>query len=208
MKNFVLPLLLCLALSIGPSLANDSAESRAFLIDRSKHYVYLKFDHVGEREPLSQDELSKGLWLRLVNNCRIPIVVAIFDTGPDNRGVGVFDEVVPILNKRLLPVSDLPDQRKTQTEPAEPTQEEPPEGYSPPDFISTTIIPPRRDLLFSVPLNHVGPTWYLQIRFYFALPGDGYGTGPYSVVSFDWQDIPEKFRQPDSSPASARPTMP
>ena len=82
--------------------------------------------------------------------------------------------------------------------------EEPPKGYFAPDVISTTIIPPGKDLLFSVPLNHVSPAWYLQVRFYFALPGEGYGTGPYSVVSFDWQDVPEKFRDPLSLKPTTR----
>jgi hypothetical protein len=205
MKTLFLALFLCIALSIAPSGANDGPKKPDFLIDPSKDYVYLKFDHVGDREPLTPDEPTKGLWLRLVNNCRIPIVVAIFDTGTVNAGVGVFDEVVPLAAKRPLPVFHLPGRAKSEPKPA-PVQEEPPEGYSPPDVFSTTIISPRENLLFSVPLNHIGPSWYLQIRFYFELPGGGYGSGPYSVVSFDWQDIPEKFRAPGAAPVSSEPT--
>jgi hypothetical protein len=43
---------------------------------------------------------------------------------------------------------------------------EPPRGYSVPEMISTTIIASGENLLFSVPLDHVGPSWYVQIRFY------------------------------------------
>ena len=88
MKTFVLAFLLCLTLSIILSYGSDvGPKTGGFLIDPSKHYVYLKFDHVGDRHPLSRDEASKGLWLRLVNNCRIPIVVAIFNTGTADPGV-------------------------------------------------------------------------------------------------------------------------
>ncbi len=202
MKTLILALFLCIALSIAPPGANDGPKKPDFLIDPSKHYAYLKFDHVGDREPLSPDEPTKGLWLRFVNNCRLPIVVAIFDVGADNLGVGVFDEVIPATGK--LPIVDYGGPIKPK--PKAPPQEEPPKGYVAPDVISTTIIPPGKDLLFSVPLNHVGPAWYLQVRFYFALPGEGYGTGPYSAVSFDWQDVPEKFREPRPVLDSPKPT--
>lgn len=202
MKTLFITLFLCVAVLSAPSSASDGPGKAAFLIDPSRHYAYLKFDRIGDREPLSPDEPTKGLWLRFVNNCRLPIVVAIFDAGADNLGVGVFDEVIPVTGK--LPIIDYGGPIKPK--PNAPPQEEPPKGYFAPDVISTTIIPPRKDLLFSVPLNHVGPAWYLQVRFYFALPGEGYGTGPYSVVSFDWQDIPEKFRQLNSHSAPHKPT--
>ena len=196
MKTNLFALLLCIGFLTASSRAENTPKKRGFLIDPSKDYVYLKFDHVGDREPLSTDEPTKGLWLRFVNNCRLQIVVAIFDAGADNLGVGVFDEVIPTTGK--LPIVDYGG--PTKPKPRAPPQEEPPKGYFAPDVISTTIISPGKDLLFSVPLNHVGPAWYLQVRFYFALPGEGYGTGPYSVVSFYWQGIPEEFRRAGGSP--------
>src|SRR5712692_3054608 len=98
MKTLLSVLFFCIALSNTPSRAKDTRTRPDFVIDPSKHYVYLKFDHVGDREPLSADEPSKGLWLRLVNNCRLPITVATFNTenpGPD-PGIGVYDEVVKV----------------------------------------------------------------------------------------------------------------
>jgi hypothetical protein len=161
---------------------------------------------VGEREPLSPDEPSKGLWLRFVNNCRLPIIVAIFNTENTKRepGVGVYDEVVARPQKGPIVHFDIPG--KTQARPAAPPEQAPPEGYALPHVFSTTAISPGENLLFNLPLNHVGPSWALQIRFYLALPGEGYGTGPYSVVSFDWQDVPEKFRETEFVPAPAKPT--
>lgn len=207
MKTSLLALFVGMGLLLDPSLADEGSKKADFLIDQSKHYVYLKFDHIADREPLTPDEPRRGLWLRLVNNCRIPILVAILDTGPENPGVGVFDEVVPVVLNGAVPVLSLPHpKRGAPSKPASRSQEEPPKGYSPPDVFSTTTISPGEDLLFNLPLNHVGPSWYLQVRFYFQLPGEGYGSGPYSVVSFDWQDIPEGLRQPESARVPPRPT--
>jgi len=43
----------------------------AFIVDASKPYVYLAFDHAGRREPAREGESPQGLWLRLINNCRV-----------------------------------------------------------------------------------------------------------------------------------------
>jgi hypothetical protein len=194
MKTFFLSLLMCsTVLTVVPHV-DDGRTKHDFLIDKSKAYVYLTFDHVGHREPLSADEPDKGLWLRLVNNCQVPITVATFNTenpGHD-RGIGVYDEVVSVAGKGHLPILHFPGKHENPPKTAQP-QEDPPEGYSLTDVFSTTTISPGDELLFNVPRNHVGPSWYLQIRFYLALPGEGYGDGPYSVVSFDGQDIPKQL---------------
>jgi hypothetical protein len=207
MKNFVLALFLCMAVSSAPSAVDARPKTGDFLIDPSKHYVYLKFDHVGDRKPLAPNETTKGLWLRLVNNCQIPITVAIFNTenaGPDH-GVGIYDEVVPLGIKGLTVRFGGPAENRPKPT-ALSKEASPPPGYPLPDVFSTTTISPGESLLFNLPLNHVGPSWSLQIRFYLELPGDSYGTGPYSVVSFDWQDVPEKFREPGPVPVSPKPT--
>ncbi len=48
-----------------------------FLLDGSRPYAYLQFDHVGVRKPIEAGEGSEGLWLRIVNNCVVPIAVGI-----------------------------------------------------------------------------------------------------------------------------------
>jgi hypothetical protein len=71
-------------------LASAQVRTRDFLIDPSKDYVYLEFDHLGSRERIGGDEVSQGLWIRLVNNCRVPVVVAMFNPGTDDPGPGIY----------------------------------------------------------------------------------------------------------------------
>ena len=71
-------------------LASAQVRTPDFLIDPSKDYVYLEFDHLGSRERIGGDEVSQGLWIRLVNNCRVPVVVAMFNPGTDDPGSEIY----------------------------------------------------------------------------------------------------------------------
>ena len=173
-------------------LASGQVQTTDFLIDPSKDYVYLKFDHVGRRERLEGDEISQGLWMRLVNNCRLPVIVATFNPGTNDPGVGIYDVVVPIMVKG--PTLHLERGKNGQHGPSRISRTKVPKGYSLPDTFSTASISPGESILFSVPANHISPSWSLEIRFYLAPPATHYGSGPYSVLSFDWIDIPEQFR--------------
>jgi hypothetical protein len=188
MKKFIV---LCGVL-LTSLLAPGQMKTADFLVDPSKDYVYLKFDHAGSRERLAGDEVSQGLWMRLVNNCRLPVVVATFNPGTNDPGVGIYDMVVPMVAKgpTLRLGSDKNGQRGASRIPSGKV----PKGYSLPDTFSTASISSGESLLFSVPANHVGPSWSFEIRFYLELPGTHYGSGPYSVLSFDLVDIPEQFR--------------
>jgi hypothetical protein len=81
-----------------------------FVVDKSKPYVYLRFDHVGPRKPVQDGEGNVGLWIRVVNNCRIPIVLQSFSMPPGTAGVGLFDEVVE--NEPTLQVFSTPQEGK------------------------------------------------------------------------------------------------
>jgi hypothetical protein len=154
-----------MATLISPILAGQDT-TQGFVLDATKSYVYLKFDHVADRKPISSNEYPKGLWLRLVNNCRIPIIMATFDPGTGDSGVGLYDEVVPIRAPKIELHLGPPE----QSHHARVHKPTPPEGYSAEAF-STEIIAPGGDLLFSVPLNHVSPSWYLLIMFNLDVPG-------------------------------------
>jgi hypothetical protein len=154
-----------------------------FVIDESKPYVYLKFDHIGSREPANSEESTKGLWLRLVNNCNLPIKISVFDVGTRNAGVGVNFEVV---------------RRAGWIDPESADHQKMPLGYSV-DIGMTKRIPPKGDLLLSVPTETVAKDWYIRVRFDFDLPAPKGRYHPYSVVDFTWNEIPERFTQGDPS---------
>ncbi len=175
--------LLVSAISLG---AQDVMQK--FVINPDKPYVYLKFDHIGKRKPLNRHEPDTGLWLRMENNCKVPIIVQVFDPGTGDPGVGVYDEVIPLdLNAPPLGRGIRPGEKPFPETP----QERPPKGYSPQEIVNTETIDPQHDLLFSVPINHVGHSWYFQVQFFL---GSEYGYGPRSLLDFAWVDIPEKFR--------------
>jgi hypothetical protein len=96
------------------ALAQDLSVKN-FTIDPTKPYVYLKFDHIGTRVPVQGDEGNTGLWLRVVNNCRIPIVFDGFPPPAGDPDVGLMDEVVaeePILTILSSPAQVKEDQKK------------------------------------------------------------------------------------------------
>jgi hypothetical protein len=63
MKQVLIVLVFCLGM-------NASAQDKgvqSFVLDQTKPYVYLKFDHIGSRTPVRDGEGNTGIWLRVVN---------------------------------------------------------------------------------------------------------------------------------------------
>jgi hypothetical protein len=179
-----------------PQLAAQPSNN-GFLIDASMPFVQIIFDHAGNRRPLSEFEPPFGLWLRLKNNSRIPIRVVTFQPGTSDPGVGVADEVMAIKSSEMVMRS--PDEAG-QSSTARITAGK---GYSR-DVGSPATIAPRESVLFSVPLNHVGPTWFLRIQFEFDLPPVKFGRQPYAYVDFTWSDVPPTVRQLWTPPPQVR----
>ncbi len=152
-------------------------------LDTTKPFVYIDFDHTGPREPLEPDEPSRGLWLRLVNNSVFPIIVRAHDSLTDPVMTILEDVITPQM--RMIPKSGLPDYGPM------------PRGYATgSDVTSLLTINPGKGVLFSVPVNHVGPAWFLQVSFQFDLPPTEHGAAqPVCYAGFTWDDIPEKFRE-------------
>jgi hypothetical protein len=130
------------------SLSVAQVTPARFVIDESQPYVYLKFDHIGSREPANSEESTKGLWLRLVNNCNLPIKISVFDVGTHNAGVGVNFDVV---------------RRAGWIDPESADHQKMPLGYSV-DIGMTRRIPPKEDLLLSVPAEAVTKNWFISKR--------------------------------------------
>lgn len=146
-----------------------------FVIDKNKPYVYIAFDHDGK---LLRGASPAHFWLRLVNNCRIPIEVRSFGFDGPDAGPG--------LNYEVVPSSD-----GTANDGAlnEPQLKRIPRGFS---FHvgSLAVIEPGDFLVFRVPREHVGKKWHLEVKFDLVLSTPKSGIEPRSVVGFFWDDLP------------------
>jgi hypothetical protein len=163
-------------------------------LDATKPFVYIEFDHTGPREPLRPDEVARGLWLRLVNNSALPIIVRGHSSIADPDMTILEDVITPQM--RMIPKSGLPDYGPM------------PRGYATgSDVTSLLTINPGKGVLFSVPVNHVAPGWFLQVSFQFDLPPTEHGAAqPVCYAAFAWDDIPEKSREPGRVSVSPKPT--
>jgi hypothetical protein len=166
--------------------ASSQSQVNALAIDPEKPFVFVSFDRVG-RPPLAPGNgQSDLLWLRIRNNSRVPIEVNAVDPEADAGGVEVMHEIVKAAD--LQGYSSGPPNSSTGWISA-------PEHYSPIDVATTVRIEPGKDLRFSVPLNHVGPSWYFRLTFQFALPSVRSGRQPQGVVDFEWSDVPTGERK-------------
>jgi len=162
--------------------------------DTAKPFVYIEFDHSGPREPLRPDEPSRGLWLRLVNNSVLPIIVRAHSSITDPDMTILEDVITPQM--RMIPKSGLPDYGPM------------PNGYATAAHVASLLtINPGKGVLFSVPVNHVAPGWFLQVPFQFDLPPVKDGAAqPVCYAGFTWDDIPDRSREQGPVPVSPKPT--
>ncbi len=99
------------------------ANLNSFVLDTTKPYVYLAFDHAGARKPVSPGESAEGIWIRFVNNCNQPVTIGTFDPGNGEEGVGVLYDVVPIPISGSGGIPSLPGDTEYRPQKA-------PEGYA------------------------------------------------------------------------------
>jgi hypothetical protein len=184
-----------------------------FVINRNRPFVYLKIDHVGQGEPRSEDEPDTRVWLRLTNNCRVPIIVRTFGVpeGSPKYEQGVMYEVVanpPVFGgmQVYMPGPSTPHQPHGVTEPKEqsaPTQtesDETPSGYM---FHvgSFQSLAPGEQVLFSVPANHFDTRWHIEIPIKFDLPkgkdsrDESIGGLPKMAVDYSLWDLSPQVRK-------------
>jgi hypothetical protein len=77
-RNLLVLVLLVAANTQGQAAGTTSAPTEAagtFRLKPALPFVYLEFDHVGEGKKGFENEPATRIWLRLVNNCRLPIVL-------------------------------------------------------------------------------------------------------------------------------------
>jgi hypothetical protein len=202
----------------------ENQDKASFLIDQSKPYLYLLVEQIIVRNPLRPEEPKVGLALRLVNNSRLSIVLMgskpSSEGSSDARWIA--DEVVPDKpstgtestaagvgyrkgQEGLTDIFRSPNDVEAEVRGAEAKAKAPesapshvrPQGYNQsfqpgPAFLN--VIPPGGEVSFSLPSDHVSPTWHLEIPFRFALTHRDGLRQPYSYVALFWDDIPEADR--------------
>ena len=166
-------------------------------INPAKPPVFVSFDHI-VRPPLSRRDIDSDLlFLRIKNNSRtrIQVLASASEAGAD--GLELVHEIVQASSLRGYAGLG------NASGPGKPASGwvSPPEHYSPVDVAATVDIQPNTDLLFSVPLNHVGPSWGLQLTFQFVLHKVR-GHQPQAIVDFTWADVPIKERSAWKSDSS------
>ena len=151
-------LLCCLLIGLERSM------SAQLVIDYTKPYVYIVFDH---RSPTR-------LWLRLVNNSRLPIRVRTYSRGDRGEEVGINYAVL------LTPDGKLKYMNSNSEVPSGHVQ----------DVSSSDLVLSGRNLLFTVPASDVTEYWYIDTSFRFDLPRNMRGNDPVLHVIFSQQQIP------------------
>jgi hypothetical protein len=190
MKILVLLLAFSVLPLLGQNMRQDQMDAQTrFVIDPSKPYVYLEVDHVGPRTPKGKGEPEVGIWLRLRNNSRLPIIVSTFGGPPGSPDCGVMDEVVR--NPTMEGAATIKSMADLSAPPKQASGEEPPVGYMS-DVRTATSVPPGGQIAFSVPISHVGPNWHFEIPFRFDLQRRQSGREPVSFVAFYQSDLPSK----------------
>ncbi len=177
-----------LLISFGAFAADGSANN--FVIDGSRPYAYLAFDHIGPRKPTQANDSNVGLWLRIVNNSRVPVVVSTFGLTTGDPGTGVYYEVIPDV---IAKVSEGVTVGETGTDcPSRPAGM--PNGLPGAELQSATVISPGRDLLFGVSRNSVGPEWFVRVKCALKVGSNDTGPGPYTELDFFEHQIPSGVR--------------
>ncbi len=193
----LLTLLLCSASLRLPA----QSTATGFVIDPNRPYVYLKFDHIGPGIPRWEGEPSERIWLRLTNNCRIPVIVYTYPApdGSPKEEQGVMDRVVANTEIWGIGHAVTSDGTEVPKPLTKPRADEMPHDYWF-EVGSFQRIPPGKALFFSVPLNHVEERWHFEIPFSFGLPkgtrlrDPDIGGLPEMFISYSIGDIPPEQR--------------
>jgi hypothetical protein len=174
---------------VGPS---SKPQSAAFAIDREKPFAYIEFIKMDRRKALP-GEPDTVLWLRFVNNCRVPIGIKTMGTGDDLR---VEHEVVYTEEMGLIAFRD-----GKRVSPEKMPRSEMPKGYSF-ELPDLKVIQPGDDFRFSIPTNHVSKDWYILLPFEFMLEGSPtYLRQPSMEVSFSLYDLPPEIGEKIPKPS-------
>jgi hypothetical protein len=194
---------------LSPAQPRPSADASAFVIDDSRPYVYLLFDHSGKGVRSADGDSDSRFWFRLINNCQVPIKVRTSGV-PKGRPVGEIGIIYEVVENRNRGVEITSTAISTGTDKPLPPQTN--ENRSLPipignvaNLSSAHAIPPKGSLLFSIPANHLSSKWHIEIPYTFATPpGKGpraeeVGGEPIMVLLYEVWNLPNYARrEPDT----------
>jgi hypothetical protein len=179
--------------------------NNGFVIDENKPFVYVRFDHTGPGIPRDEAEPATRIWFRLVNNCRVPIVVTangVPDESPKEE-VGLRYQIVanPPVYGRVSAIYRDASGKISEGHKADDSPDTYEQTAATPrndlvDVASFISIGPGEQILFSMPVNHLGKHWHVEIPFEFELPRgkgsreDTTGGTPLMRVDYGLYDLP------------------
>lgn len=155
--------------------------------------VVLHYQRTGPRAPAFSDESSKGLWLTLQNNMKVPIYVRGFDTGDRGGGLALLHEVVPKISASLQEAG-IPRGGVQSTAENRADALNIPRGYDDQHVSSVIGISPGDSLSFSFPVEHLGANRYIRVRFVYDWELKTESREPQHYVSFKFEDVPVRER--------------
>jgi len=182
--------------------AQKGGDRISFVINPNRPFSYLKFDHIGNGIQRSESEPTLRIWLLLTNNCRLPITINTYGVpdGSPKDEQGVMDRIIAIEPPRVI-VYGITRDGTAQPKPfVRASPEELPRDYWF-EVGSFQSVPPGKALLFSVPINHVGPRWYFMVPFHFEgvngkFPRDpSVGGFPELNFRYTMSDLPPEARK-------------
>jgi hypothetical protein len=204
--TFALVSCILIAFSVAEAQAQpgESNIAEQFIFNKERAFTYLQFDHVGKGPRRNEKEPAYRIWLRLVNNCHVPIVIrtsGVPDGSPVGE-VGFFHHVVAnppaygVSHGIILESGANP--KIAESPAAAPPM---PDGYDA-DVSSTATLQVSESLLFSIPINHLSGKWHIEIPFRFDLPHKRplhyeahIGGQPHMVISYWLSDLPADARK-------------
>jgi hypothetical protein len=175
-----------------------SNSSNQFLLNDKKPGAYIIFEKVAKREPTSAGDSDQGIWLRLHNNYRFPILVHGFGDPTPGTDLGLIYRVARMPDSPYagtfawpLEVDKPPGDRERRC-----ANQQIPKGTEF-DVFSSVAVGPGESMVFSVPLNHLSDCYYIEttIGFSFEDRLGSVGNSLSHVLSFFSWGLPEGVRR-------------
>jgi len=201
LTSALLPLI-AIALSVAKAQTEQTNHDIAqqFILNQERAFAYLQFDHIGKGVRFHKGEPAYRIWFRLVNNCRVPIVIRTFGVpeGSLLGETGLLHKVIaePPTHRTIIFGSGDPKPTESPVDAALM-----PDGYDA-DVSSAATLGPSESLLFSIPFDHLSAKWHIEIPFRFDLPHKRpshheaqIGGQPHMTISYELSDLPIDARK-------------